>query len=59
MSQIGGPQRVDHIKYRNMFVQVLLFIITFGIYGIYWFYVTFDELNIANGKESPGCLWTI
>ena len=59
MSQISGPQRTDHIKYRNMFVQVLLFIITLGIYSICWFYVTFNELNTANGKEASGCLWTI
>ncbi len=59
MSQISGPQRTDHIKYRNMFGQVLLFIITLGIYSVYWFYVTFNELNTANGKEASGCLWTI
>lgn len=55
-----GPRRTDHIKRRNMWVQVLLFIITFGIYGIYWFYVTLDELYRANGNdEGSGCLWTI
>ena len=32
------------IKRRNMVVQVLLFIITFGIYGVYWFYVTSKEM---------------
>lgn len=54
------PKRTDHIKYRNMFIQVILYIITFGIYGIYWYYVTFNELRVANGKdEGPGCLWTI
>ena len=42
-----------------MFGQVLLYIITFGIYSIYWFHVTFNELNTANGKEASGCLWTI
>ncbi len=53
------PKRTDHIKYRNMVVQVILFIITLSIYGIYWFLVTFNELNRANGKEASGCLWTL
>jgi hypothetical protein len=53
------PKRTDHIKYRNMVVQVLLFIITLGIYGIYWFFVTYQEMLRGNGKdEGSGCLWT-
>lgn len=59
MAISNGPKRTDHIKYRNMFIQVILYIITFGIYGLYWFYVTFNELSTANGKtEGAGCLWT-
>lgn len=59
MAIANGPRRTDHIKYRNMFIQVILYIITFGIYGLYWFYVTFNELSTANGKnEGSGCLWT-
>ena len=54
----GGPY--SHIKYRNMFVQVLLFIITLTLYGIYWFYATYNETSRANGKtDANGCLWTI
>ena len=54
----GGPY--SHVKYRNMVVQVLLFIITLGIYGIYWFYVTYKETSRANGKtEANAFLWTI
>jgi hypothetical protein len=57
---MSGPRRTGHIKYRNMIVQVLLFIVTLGIYGLYWYYVTYNELRQANGKDdSPGCLWTI
>ena len=56
----GGPVRTDHIKRRNMWVQVLLFIITFTLYGIYWFHVTLEEMYRANGNgEGSGCLWTI
>ena len=41
----------DHIKHRNMVMQIVLVIITLGIYAIYWFYVTLNELHIANGKD--------
>ena len=49
----------DHIKHRNMVMQVILTIITLGIYAIYWFYASLGELHRANGKEGGGCLWTI
>ncbi len=58
----GGilERRTSHIKYRNMFMQVILAIITFGIYTIYWYYVTLEELSEANGElEGSGCMWTI
>lgn len=56
----GRPVRTDHIKRRNMWVQVLLAIVTLGIYTIYWFHVTLGELYRANGnEEGSGCLWTI
>ncbi len=42
-----------------MVMQVILFIITLGIYGIYWFYATLEELHQANGREPGGCGWTI
>ncbi len=51
--------RTDHIKYRNMVLQVILAILTFGIYTIYWYYVTLDELHKANGKTEGAGLWTI
>jgi len=48
------------VKYRNMFVQVLLFIITFGIYGIYWFYQTACEMkSVTNDQAAEPVLWTI
>ena len=49
----------DHIKYRNMIVQVLLLIVTLGLYGIYWFHVTLKELHIANGKDEGAGMWTL
>jgi hypothetical protein len=47
------------IKKRNMVSQVLLMIVTCGIYAIYWFYQTASELkNIANDQEASPGLWT-
>jgi hypothetical protein len=59
MALVNGSGGTSHIKYRNMFIQVILYVITLGIYGLYWFYVTFNEMSTANGKtEDTGCLWT-
>ena len=48
------------IKYRNMWLQLILTIITFGFYGIYWFYQSGVELKYFSRDEyaSPG-LWTV
>ena len=43
-----------------MVMQVILAIITLGIYTIYWFYVTLGELYKANGRaDEKRWLWTI
>jgi hypothetical protein len=48
------------VKRRDMVVQVLLFIITCGIYGIYWFYQTAVEMkNLANDTDASPGLWTV
>ena len=52
-------QQQDHIKHRNMVMQVILFIITLGIYGIYWFYATLKELHQANGNNAGAGGWTV
>ena len=47
------------IKNRNLAVQVLLVILTLGLYAIYWFYVTYSEMNqYRNLGENP-LFWTI
>jgi hypothetical protein len=48
------------VKRRDMLVQVFLFIITIGIYGVYWFYQTTVEMkNLDSAADvSPG-LWTV
>ena len=48
-------------KNRNLFVQFVLFVITLGIYGIYWFYSALDEMIKARDGNMSGnenaCLW--
>ena len=40
-------------------MQVVLAIITLGIYVLYWFYSTLKELQIANGKDERAVMWII
>ena len=47
------------IKRRNMLMQVLLMIITLGIYGIYWFYVTSKEMIEHKGLNGNAVLWLV
>ena len=48
------------VKRRDMLVQVFLFIITFGIYGFYWFYQTAVEMqDVADDPDASPALWTV
>ncbi len=48
------------VKYRNMWAQVGLVIITLGIYTIYWYYQTAVELKgLAKDEQANPALWTI
>ena len=47
------------IKQRNMWMQVVLMIVTLGIYSIYWFYVTSREMLDYQKKEGNAGLWTL
>ncbi len=48
------------IKKRNMFIQVLLMIITFGMYSFYWFYQTAKEMkNHTQDAEAAPFLWLV
>ena len=51
--------QTSHIKRRNMIVQVILTIVTLGIYTIYWYHVTLNELHRANGKQEGAAIWTL
>ena len=47
------------IQWRNMPMQVLLAVITVGIYAIYWFYVTSKEMVEYKHLGGNPTLWTI
>jgi hypothetical protein len=48
------------VKRRDMWAQVGLVIITFGIYTIYWFYQTAEELKfLAKDPDANPVLWTV
>ncbi len=48
------------IKKRNMLAQVGLCIITCGLYVIYWFYQTCEEMkSVANDTETSSALLTV
>lgn len=48
------------VKERNMWVQVLLMIVTFGLYAIYWFYQTSVEMRaITKDADASPSLWTV
>jgi hypothetical protein len=39
---------------RNVGLVILLFIVTLGIYGLYWYYVTHDEMKRETGEGLGG-----
>ncbi len=48
------------VKYRNMWTQVVIVICTLGIYVIYWYYKTAEELqDLARDDKANPALWTI
>jgi len=47
------------VKYRNMWVQVLLILITIGMYAVYWFYATANDIANTLKREEPTVLWTL
>ena len=50
----------SQIKYRSMPIQVILVIVTLGIYCLYWFYQTAVELKDASGDtDASPALWLI
>ncbi|MCM2322087.1 MAG: DUF4234 domain-containing protein [Oligoflexia bacterium] len=47
------------IKRRSLWLQVLLMVVTFGLYSVYWFYWTSREMESRLGRDENVFLWTI
>ena len=45
-ARAGTPRKVG--------IVILLYIVTFGIYGLYWYYITHDELKRETGEGLGG-----
>ena len=47
------------LKHRSLLGITILTILTFGIYHIYWYFITKTEMNVINGKtiKVPFFLW--
>lgn len=47
------------VKHRSLVAITLLTIITFGLYQVYWYFITKTEMNVVNGKavKVPFFLW--
>lgn len=57
---VGNVYSVTGVKYRNLFKQVLLMIVTLGFYSIYWFLMTAREMQYINrDPDAAPELWTI
>jgi len=58
--QAAAGTAATPVKYRNMWKQVGLMIITLGFYAIYWFYQTCKEMaGLCGATHAEPGLWTI
>jgi hypothetical protein len=44
---------------RNLGLQVLWTVLTFGFYTLYWFHVTNEEMAAHLKRDEPVALWTV
>ena len=47
------------IRRRSLLFQFIVYILTLGLYGLYWFYSTLDEMMKRRGENTGAVLWTI
>jgi hypothetical protein len=47
------------IKRRNLLLMVLWSVLTLGIYGIYWYYQTSEEIIRTSGDKGSPVVWTL
>lgn len=47
------------IKRRNFLAQIVLMIVSCGLYSLYWYYATCLEMARHTGREENVLLWTV
>jgi hypothetical protein len=47
------------VKRRSLLFQFIVYFLTFGLYSLYWYYVTLDEMTRLEGNRTETLLWTI
>ncbi len=47
------------IKRRSLVFQFVVYVLTFGLYSLYWYYSTLEEMAKFNGEKINPILWTI
>jgi|AP82_1055514.scaffolds.fasta_scaffold151375_2 magnesium-transporting ATPase (P-type) len=47
------------IKGRSLVFQVVVWVLTFGLYGFYWYYSTLEEMTKFNSQRTNSLVWTI
>jgi uncharacterized membrane-anchored protein len=50
---------MNPVKYRHPVLVIIFWIITFGIYGIYWLVSTASELKRIKAKDAPEPMWIL
>ena len=52
-------KEIEVIRQRNILGQFIVYILTLGLYGIYWYYSTLEEMTRYRGERAESLLWTI
>jgi len=52
-------ERDNLLRERNIFGQFIVFFLTLGLYAIYWFYSTLDEMTRYQNVRTESVLWTV
>ena len=47
------------VRRRSLLFQFIVYILTFGLYSLYWYYSTLDEMTKLKGKRVEALLWTV
>jgi hypothetical protein len=46
------------VKRRSLIFQFVVYLLTFSLYSLYWYYSTMNEMTKLNGERTNAALWT-